>query len=67
MLNGCGMNTWTTNSVIRHAVADRPEGPYTPKEVRAMGSTLASHYKKKSLRGDVGTTTGNGLEYWSRV
>ena len=36
MLNGCGMNTWTTNSVIRHAVADTPAGPYTPKEVIMM-------------------------------
>lgn len=33
MLNGCGMQTWTTNSIIRHAVADTPAGPYTPKEV----------------------------------
>eukprot|EP01043_Picozoa_sp_COSAG02_P079561 COSAG02_NODE_18473_length_936_cov_1.158901_3_plen_92_part_01 len=33
MLNGCGMQTWTTNSIIRHAVADTPAGPYTPKEI----------------------------------
>ena len=26
MLNGCGMNTWTTNSIIRHAVATSPRG-----------------------------------------
>ena len=33
MLIGCGMQTWTTNSIIRHAVADTPAGPYTPKEI----------------------------------
>jgi hypothetical protein len=33
MLNGCGMSTWATNSIIRHAVADKPEGPYAQKEM----------------------------------
>jgi hypothetical protein len=33
MLNGCGMNTWTTNSIIRHAVADKPAGPFAPREI----------------------------------
>lgn len=29
----CGMTTWTTNSLIRHAVAQTPAGPYAPREV----------------------------------
>ena len=33
MLNSCGMSTWSTNSVIRHAVANSPEGPFEPKEI----------------------------------
>ena len=33
MVNGCGMQTWATNSIIRHAVAAHPEGPYTAAEV----------------------------------
>ena len=33
MANGCGMQTWATNSVIRHAVAVHPEGPYAAAEV----------------------------------
>lgn len=33
MINGCGMSTWSTNSIIRHAVSDTPTGPYAQKEV----------------------------------
>eukprot|EP00937_MAST-01D_sp_MAST-1D-sp2_P007222 g7222.t1 len=33
MLNGCGMATWSTNSVIRHAVAATPLGPFEQREV----------------------------------
>ena len=33
MANSCGMTTWATNSIIRHAVADTPEGPYARREV----------------------------------
>lgn len=28
MSNGCGLNTWTTNSIIVSATSDMPEGPY---------------------------------------
>ena len=33
MSNSCGMTTWTTNSLIRHAVSDHPQGPYEKKEI----------------------------------
>lgn len=33
MLNSCGMNTWSTNSIIRHAVSATPAGPFARKEV----------------------------------
>ena len=33
MANSCGMTTWATNSIIRHAVASAPEGPYQAREV----------------------------------
>lgn len=33
MANGCGMTTWATNSLIQHAVADAPDGPFAPREV----------------------------------
>lgn len=34
MAGGCGMETWTTNSIIRHAVSSSgPAGPYQPREV----------------------------------
>lgn len=29
MANGCGMNTWSTNSQIAHATSSSPEGPFT--------------------------------------
>ena len=28
MVNGCGMEAWTSNSEVVHAIATRPEGPY---------------------------------------
>ena len=31
--NSCGLLTWTTNSIIRHAVSDSPQGPFEPEEV----------------------------------
>ena len=33
MANSCGMTTWATNSIIVHAVANSPEGPYQRREV----------------------------------
>ena len=33
MSNECGMSTWTTNSLIQHAIADKPEGPYSRADV----------------------------------
>ena len=33
MANECGLNTWTTNSFIQHAVSDSPLGPFQPREV----------------------------------
>ena len=33
MANSCGLNTWVTNSIIVHAVASAPEGPYQKREV----------------------------------
>jgi hypothetical protein len=29
MANHCGLNTWTSNSIIVHATSNTPEGPYT--------------------------------------
>jgi hypothetical protein len=36
MLNSCGMRTWSTNSAIRHAVSDSPEGPFEARELVMM-------------------------------
>eukprot|EP00040_Diaphanoeca_grandis_P039909 m.260567 g.260567 ORF g.260567 m.260567 type:complete len:488 (-) comp40130_c0_seq1:87-1550(-) len=33
MENSCGMNTWSTNSIIRHATADTPLGPFQRQEI----------------------------------
>lgn len=33
MLNSCGMDTWSTNSIIRHAVSPSPMGPFARREV----------------------------------
>ena len=32
-LDNCGLNQWGTNSVVSHAVADAPQGPFIKKEV----------------------------------
>ena len=32
MANGCGMKTWATNSIIRHAVSSAPAGPYIAQD-----------------------------------
>jgi len=29
----CGLNTWTTNSWIRHATSKYPQGPFAPQEI----------------------------------
>eukprot|EP00039_Didymoeca_costata_P013901 m.217906 g.217906 ORF g.217906 m.217906 type:complete len:487 (-) comp15894_c1_seq1:75-1535(-) len=33
MSNSCGMSTWSTNSIIRHAVSSSPTGPFARQEV----------------------------------
>eukprot|EP01045_Picozoa_sp_COSAG04_P028572 COSAG04_NODE_4471_length_2069_cov_1.607614_2_plen_471_part_00 len=32
-LNHCGLDSWGTNSVVSHAIADEPAGPYTKQGV----------------------------------
>ena len=32
MMNHCGLSTWATNSLIRHAVSDTVDGVYAPRE-----------------------------------
>jgi len=29
----CGLNTWTTNSIIRHATSKFPQGPFSPADI----------------------------------
>lgn len=33
MANGCGLNSWGTNSIIVHSVSATPEGPFERREV----------------------------------
>ena len=33
MVGGCGLNDWTTNSEVLHAVSDTPGGPYRARDV----------------------------------
>eukprot|EP00041_Stephanoeca_diplocostata_P018984 m.402477 g.402477 ORF g.402477 m.402477 type:complete len:363 (+) comp21179_c0_seq3:120-1208(+) len=33
MTKHCGLNSWQSNSAIRHLVSETPEGPFTPREI----------------------------------
>lgn len=40
-VDNCGLKTWTTNSEIRHAVANQIDGPYTPVAKELVLGTFA--------------------------
>jgi hypothetical protein len=74
MANECGLNTWTTNSFIQHAVSNSPLGPFQLREVvRPIFShnptpigTKASRCRWERSKGlDCRSNLGSNLSRWT--